>query len=115
MPPVGMHQSFGDFIDRTRKFRVHQQWQARPRNMGQSGFELLLGDHREAVDTWMNKKALEPQHSRRCERRDVVLIVVDNAAQSTRHRSRAAARFNSSPKTEVVAGRQFKGISTSKV
>src|SRR5438045_1284354 len=80
MPPVGMHQSFGDFIDRTRKFRVHQQWQARPRNMGQSGFELLLGDHREAVDTWMNKKALEPQHSRRCERRDVVLIVVDNAA-----------------------------------
>ena len=75
--PICVSQSVSCLINWTRKFRMHQERQASPSNMGQSRPQLLLRDHGKTIDARIDQKTFEPQHSGGGESFNVTLIIVD--------------------------------------
>ena len=78
--PIGVCQTRRGGIDGARKFGVDEQRKFRDGDMRQSGAKLLLGNHGEAVDAWMDEKTFEAGNAGAGERFDVMLIIRDDAS-----------------------------------
>ncbi len=59
---------------------MHQERQACASNVRQRPPQLLLRDHGETVDTWIDQKAFESPHSSGRKISNVILIVMNHAA-----------------------------------
>src|SRR5262245_20304009 len=62
--PIGIRQFFGGCFHGAGQLGVNQQREARLDKMREGRAQLLLGNHGEAVDSWIDKKGLKARNAR---------------------------------------------------